>query len=160
MELEVIIAGGIFVTILSLIGYKSLKNYLHIEHQKTTSSDRANFENQILNLKKEINELDSSRRNYKYKLNALRRDFDFDFEDMDLDQDQDNEKLIPAIAEAMFPQIPKSLKHLLGKQEIEEGIFKFVEKNPDRIGTWIESFIKPKEQQQSTSTPKLQESYL
>jgi len=159
LELEIIIAGGIFVTILSLIGYKSLNRYLTIEHQKTTSSDRANFENTILNLKKEVNELDSSRRNYKYKYNAMKKDYDIEWDDLEIPENAENDKIIPMIAEALFPKMPKSMKELLGKDGIEDAIFKFVGENPDRIGSWVEKFI-PKKEAQGSSTPKLTESYL
>jgi len=159
MELEVIIAGGIFGTIIALIMYKSLKNYLTIEHQKTNSQDRANFENQILMLKKELIETDSSRRNYKAKLNLLRKDYDIDWSELELDENEDSAKLIPSIAEALFPKLPKSVKEILGKEEIEEGIFKFIEKNPDKLGDWITKIF-PKDTSKGSSTPKLQETYL
>jgi len=159
MALEPIIALGIFGTIFSLIGYKALKNYLTIEHQKTTSSERNTYENTILNLKKELVETEGSRRNYKAKLNLLRKDYDIDWGDLELDENEESSKLIPSIAEALFPKLPKSVKEILGKEEIEEGIFKFIEKNPDKLGDWI-SKIFPKDTTQSSSTPKLQEKYL
>lgn len=89
----------------------------------------------------------------------LRKDYDIDWSELELDENEDSAKLIPSIAEALFPKLPKSVKEILGKEEIEEGIFKFIEKNPDKLGDWI-SKIFPKDSEKGTSTTKLQETYL
>jgi len=166
LALEPTIVLGIIAIVLSLIGYKGLKSYLTIEHQKTTSDDRNRYENTILNLKKELVEVEGSRRNYKAKITAMRNSYDLDYDDdelMDLltGDAKEEEKLIPAIASAMFPKLPKSVKEILGRDEIESGIFKAIEKNPGMLGDWISKFIPKNDAAESSSTTQvLKEKYM
>ncbi len=124
-----------------------------------TSDQKANYETKILELTRNFNSMENSRDGYRQKLYALKRDYDLDYSDLDLEQEEPA-KLIPTIAEAMFPKMPQSVKEILGKEGIEEAIFKYVGDNPDKLGSWIEKFIPKKEGSASNSAPVLKESYL
>jgi len=158
MELEIVIAGGIFITFLSLIGYKSFKNYLTIENQKSTSSEKANFENEIRDLKNNLLSITNSRNGLRTRMNILKNEYDLDYSDLELEEGETT-KLIPEIAEALFPKLPPSVKQLLGKDGIEEAIFKYIGDNPDKLGTWINKFI-PKKEVQDQRQIVLKETYI
>jgi len=159
MELESIIALGIFGIFFFAIGYKMLIKYQTLEHQKVTNADKLNFESKILHLTKERDSLENSRDSYMYKLKAMKRDYDLDFSDLEI-EDGEPGKIIPEIAAALFPKLPKSVKELLGKDEIEEAIFKFIGENPEKLGTWIDRFIPKKDQGSSKNTTVLSETYI
>lgn len=160
MELDSIIALGIFGVIFGAICYKLVIKYQTLEHAKVTNSDKLNYETKILNLTKERDSLENSRDSYMYKLKALKRDYEFDFSDLELEDQEEPSKLIPTIAEALYPKMPKSMKELLGKDEIEEAIFKFIGDNPEKLGSWIDKFIPKKNEGSSKNTTVLQEKYI
>jgi len=159
MELDSIIALGIFGIIFGIISYKMVIKYQTLEHSKVTNADKLNYETKILQLTKDKDSLENSRDSYMYKLKALKRDYDLDFSDLELEEGESG-KLIPEIAQALYPKLPKSVKELLGKSEIEEAIFKFIGDNPDKLSTWIEKFIPKKDQGSSKNSTVLQESYI
>ena len=110
-----------------------------------------------------LNELEASAAKFRddnwKKGGMLYDDLDIDWDDTE-DAPANSKKLIPTIAKAMFPKLPKSVQDALGQTGIEEGIFKFFGDNPDALPKWIEKFIPAKKTEQGTSTSKLQETYL
>jgi len=161
MELEVAITLGTFATILSIIGYKITSRYLTLEHNKATTDQKATYEKKIMDQNQSISELESSNRNYKFKVKALRDNYDIFFDDDELltDATIEQEQLIPAIAEALYPKMPKKMLELLGRDDIQDALFKVAEKNPDKISDWVGKFFSKKEEPQSKTTV-LNEKYL
>jgi len=158
MELEVAVTLSILGIALGLIGYKSISRYLHLESQKVTSDQKSNYENHVLDLQNKLQTMENSRDGYKQKLYAVRRDYDVDFEDDEINTELDTNSIIPEIAAAIFPKMPKKLKELLGKEELQTALFKVAEKNADKIPDWINKFIVEKEP--ANSTTMLKERYL
>jgi len=134
--------------------------YQTLEHLKVTNSDKLNYETRILTLTKEKDSLENSRDSYMYKLKAYKRDYDLDYDGLeDLEQGEPT-KLIPMIAEALFPKLPPSVKEILGKDGIEDAIFKYVGDNPDKLGSWIDKFIPKASGSETNSTQVLKSTYL
>jgi len=161
MDLNTMIALGIFSVVLSLIGYKSLNNYFKHNREITTSDQKAAYENKILNLSTELDSITNSRNGYKQKLNFLKTNYDFEFDEDEMlsDPSVEEDKIIPAIASAIFPKMPGKLKELLGNEDIEKAIFGAAEKNPKLIGEWVSKFFSKKEEPKSI-TNVLKEKYL
>jgi len=161
MELNVAVALGIFATIISIIGYKLTSRYLTLENLKTTSDQKATYESKILDLTNKYTTMENSRDGYRQKVNYLRQNYDIMFDDEELLDDPtiEQDDLIPAIATALFPKIPKKLSALLGREDIQDAIFKVAEKNPERITEWVGKFFSKKDEPQSKTTV-LQEKYL
>jgi len=161
MDLNSIVALGIFGVIFSLIGFKALSRYLKHETMVVSNDQKANFENKVRGLEDELISTVNSRNGYKQKLNLLKNSFDIEFDDDELlsDPTVEQEKIIPAIASALFPKMPPKLKELLGKDEIESAIFGAAEKNPELIGKWVGKFFSKKDEPQSKTTV-LKETYL
>ena len=160
MDLNSIIALGIFGLAFSLIGFKALSRYLKHEAMIVTSDQKANFEKKILDLSTENTSLENSRNGYKQKLNFIKNNSDIFFDDDELLQDatMTEEKIIPAIASALFPKLPTKVKELLGNEDIEKAIFGAAEKNPELISKWVGKFFSKKDE--TPGTQVLKEKYL
>jgi len=161
MDLNVAITLGIFATVLSLILYKITSRYLTLEHQKTTSEQKATYEKTITDMKDKYVSIENSRDGYRQKLNYLRANADIYFDDDELLDDPtiQQDDLIPAIATALFPKMPKKLTALLGREDFQDALFKIAEKNPEKITDWVGKFFTKREEPQG-KTPALQEKYL
>jgi len=161
MELVVAVTIGIFSLAISIVGYKILNKYLILEHQKTTSDQKATYEKKIMDLSNNLSTMESSRNGYRFKVKALRDNYDIMFEDDELLEDPTIEQndLIPAIATALYPKMPKKVLELLGRDDIQDAIFKVAEKNPDKISDWVGKFFSKKDEPQSKTTV-LKENYL
>lgn len=145
----------------SLIGFKALSRYLKHEAMIVTSDQKANFETKIRGLEDELITTTNSRNGYKQKLNFIKDHSDIFFDDDELLDDPSIEetKVIPAIAQAIFPKLPKKLKELLGNEDIEKAIFGAAEKNPELISSWVGKFFSKKDEPES-KTKVLKETYL
>jgi len=154
MELEVAITLGTFATILSIIGFKITSKYLTLEHNKATTDQKATYEKKIMEDTMLISTLESSNRNYKFKVKALRDNYDIDFDDDELltDATIEQEELIPAIAQALYPKMPKKMLELLGRDDIQDALFKVAEKNPDKISDWVGKFFSKKTEPEPKTT--------
>jgi len=161
MDLNVAITLGIFGTIISLIIYKLTSRYMALENLKTTSEQKAAYETKVLDLGNKLVTMENSRDGYRQKLNFLKNNYDVMFDDDELLDDPTIEQgnLIPAIATALFPKMPKKLTALLGREDIQDALFKVAEKNPDKITDWVGKFFSKKEEPQSKTTV-LKENYL
>jgi len=161
MELEVAITLGIFATVLSIIGYKITSRYLTLEHNKATADQKATYEKKIMDQETSITSMEQSIKNYRWKVKHLRDDYDIDFDDDELLSDAtiEQEQLIPAIAQALYPKMPKKMLSLLGREDIQDALFKVAEKNPDKISDWVTKFFSKKEESTST-TQVLKEKYI
>jgi len=161
MELNVAITLGIFGLSISIVGYKILSRYLTLENLKTTSDQKATYESKVLDLSNKLVTMENSRDGYKQKLNFLRNNYDVMFDDEELLEDPtiEQDQLIPAIANALFPKMPKKLTALLGREDIQDAIFKVAEKNPDKISDWVGKFFSKKDEPES-KTNVLTQKYL
>jgi len=161
MELNVAITLGIFGLSISIVGYKILSRYLILEHSKTTSDQKATYEAKIIDLANKYTAMENSRDGYRWKLKSFKENYDVMFDDDELIDDPTIEQgeLIPAIASALFPKMPKKLTALLGREDIQDAIFKVAEKNPDKISEWVGKFFSKKDEPQSKTTV-LKENYL
>jgi len=161
LGLDVVIALGIFSMAGITIFYKLISRYLTLEHEKTSSVQKATYENKILDLTNKHQAMENSRDGYRQKLNYLRANSDILFDDDELIDDPaiQQEDLVPAIADALFPKMPKKFKELLGREDIQEAIFNVAAKNPDKISEWVSKFFSKKDEPQS-KTKVLSESYL
>jgi len=161
MELNVAITLGIFGLSISIVGYKILSRYLILEHSKTTSDQKATYEAKIIDLSNKYTAMENSRDGYRWKLKSFKENYDVMFDDDELIDDPTIEQgdLIPAIATALFPKMPKKLTSLLGREDIQDAIFKVAEKNPDKISEWVGKFFSKKDEPQSKTTV-LKENYL
>jgi len=164
VELNVMIAGGIFVIILAVIGLKALSKWLKQDASKWEHDKIQAYESRIKTLESDNSHLNNSRRGYKQKLDRLRYSFELDYEDIlwDGEEEPNDEFKISDIAKAAYPQLPKSLADLIDKEEFQSAIAKTIEKKPDILNTFIDKFIGKKDEKGSTSntTPKLVDSYL
>jgi len=162
MELEIAITGVVGLFILGMIGYKSLSKYLTHEGIKVTNDQKALYENQIITLTKNFESMENSRDGYRQKFKYLQKNYDIELdEDDEISEEGEISDIIPEIAGALFPKMPPKLKALLGKEELQDAIFKVAEKNADKIPEWIERFVtKPKEGSPSNKTNVLKESYI
>jgi len=160
MELEAIIALGIFGIIFGLISYKMVSKYLKHEAAIATSDQKATYEKKVMELTSALTTMEASRNGYRFKVKALRDNYDIDFEDDEfLDGNVQTDELIPAIAQAIYPKMPKKMLELLGRDDIQDAIFKVAEKNPDKITGWVDKFFSKKDESKST-TKILNENYL
>jgi len=161
MDLDVAIVLSVFGIFLAIIGYKALNRYYHNETIKQTSEDKIKFESKIKILENDNTVLENSRNGYRQKYNKLKWNYDIDLDDIELDEDEEDEtKIIPALAEALFPKLPPKLKEILGKDEMEQVLFKVAEKNADKIPQWIEKYLFKDKGSSSNTAPKLTETYL
>jgi len=161
MDLNVAITLGTFGLAISIIGYKILSRYMTLENLKTTSDQKATYESKVLDLSNKLVTMENSRDGYRQKVNYLRNNYDIMFDEDELLDDPTIEQkdLVPAIAEAIFPKMPKKFAELLGREDLQEAIFKVIEKNPDKVTDWVSKFFSKKEESQST-TKVLKETYL
>jgi len=160
MELEVAVTIGTFATILSIIGYKITSRYLTLEHNKATADQKATYEKKIMDQTNLITSQETSIKNYRWKVKNLRDNYDIDFDDDEfLDGNVQTDELIPAIAQAIYPKMPKKMLELLGRDDIQDAIFKVAEKNPDKISDWVSKFFSKNEESKSKTTV-LKENYL
>jgi len=164
MDLNSIIALGIFSIILSAIGLKALNNYMSQQKEIVTSESKTNYEHMLHNLKLELIGVTNSRNGYKQKFNFIKNNADIFFDEEELfeeDIDPGDEKILPAIATAMYPKLPKKVKDLLGRDDIENAILKVAGDNPDKIADWVGKFFtKEKKSETQQGPPKLNETYL
>jgi len=164
MDLNSIIAVGIFGVILSAIGLKALNNYMSQQKEIVTSESKTRYEAMIQNLKLELVNTVNSRNGYKQKFNFIKNNADIFFDEEELfdeDIDPGDEKILPAIASALYPKLPKKVKDLLGREDIENALLKVAGDNPDKIADWVQKFfIKEKKSEASGAPPKLSETYL
>jgi len=160
MDLNVAITLGIFGLSIAIILYKLTSRYLTLENLKTTSDQKATYESKVLSLTNNLTAMENSRNGYKQKFNYLRSNYDVMFDDDELLDDPSIEQgdLIPAIATALFPKLPKKLTALLGREDIQDAIFKIAEKNPDKITEWAGKFFSKTEEKPKTQV--LQEKYI
>jgi len=161
IALESIIALGIFGTIFGLIIFKGLTRYLKHEKEIVTSDQKASYNTQLLHMQQQLESVTNSRNGYKQKLNHLRENYDFEFDESEMLEDPavEEQKIIPAIASAIFPKLPPKFKELLGNEDIEKAIFGAAEKNPKLISEWVGKFFSKKEEPES-KTQVLKESYI
>jgi len=161
-ELNSIIALGIFGVILSAIGLKALNNYMQQQKEMVTSKTKTDYETQIQNLKLELIGTVNSRNGYKQKLNYIKSNADIFFDDDELldEMDPKDESMLPAIASALWPKMPKKFKELLGREDIENALLKVAGDNPDKIPGWIEKFFLKDKKTEATAQIKLKENYL
>jgi len=160
MELEAIIALGIFGTVFGLILFKALTRYLKHEAMIVTSDQKATYEKKVMDLTGALTTMEASRNGYRFKVKALRDNYDIEFGDDEfLDGNVQTDELIPAIAQAIYPKMPKKMLELLGRDDIQDAIFKVAEKNPDKISEWVGKFFSKKEEPES-KTNVLNEKYL
>lgn len=163
MELNSIIALGVFSIILSAIGLKALNNYMSQQKEIVTSESKTKYEHMIQNLKLELVSVTNSRNGYKQRFDFVRKNADIFFDDdelLDDDIDPGDEKILPAIASALYPKLPKKLKDLLGREDIENALLKVAGDNPDRIADWVQKFFLKDKKSEQSSPPKLNETYL
>jgi len=161
MDLNVAITLGIFGLSISIIGYKLASRYMALENLKTTSDQKATYESKVLDLTNKYTAMENSRDGYKQKLNFLRNNYDVMFDENELLDDPtiEQQDLIPAIANALFPKMPKKFAELLGREDLQDAIFKVIEKNPDKVTEWVSKYFSKKDEQQSKTTV-LKETYL
>lgn len=161
MDLNVAITLGIFGLAITIVGYKILSRYLTLENLKTTSDQKATYESKVLDLSNKLVSIENSRDGYRQKLNYLRNNHDIMFDEDELLDDPtiEQEDLIPAIATALFPKMPKKFAELLGREDLQEAIFKVIEKNPDKVTDWVSKYFSKKDEPQSKTTV-LKENYL
>jgi len=161
LDLNVAITLGIFGLAIALIGYKILSRYMALENLKTTSDQKATYETKVLDLGNKLVSMENSRDGYRQKLNFLRQNYDVMFDEDELLDDPtiEQQDLVPAIANALFPKMPKKLTELLGREDLQDAIFKVIEKNPDKVTDWVSKFFSKKDEPQSKTTV-LKENYL
>jgi len=161
LGLDVAIVLGIFGLSITIILYKLVSRYLTLENLKTTSDQKASYESKITDLSAKYQSMENSRDGYRQKVNYLRSNYDimFDEDEMLDDPTIEQQDLVPAIASALFPKMPKKLTELLGREDLQEAIFKVVEKNPDKVTDWVSKFFSKKDEPQSKTTV-LKENYL
>jgi len=161
LELEVIIAGGVFVVILAGIGLRALSKWLKQDSEKWTHEKISSYESRIKTLETDNSYLNNSRRGYKQKLDRLRYSFDFDYDDIEFLEDQEDEFKISDIAKSVYPQLPDSISKLIDKEEFQNAIVKTIEKKPDILNTFLDKFIGKKDKGSDSNTaPKLESTYL
>jgi len=161
MDLNVAIALGSFGLAISIILYKLASRYMTLENLKTTSDQKSTYEAKVLDLSNKLVSIENSRDGYRQKLNFLRSNYDVMFDEDELLDDPtiEQQDLVPAIANALFPKMPKKLTELLGREDLQEAIFKVIEKNPDKVTEWVSKFFSKKDAPESKTTV-LKESYL
>jgi len=161
MDLNVAITLGIFGLSIAIILYKLTSRYLTLENLKTTSDQKATYEAKVLDLTNNLTTMENSRNGYKQKFNYLRSNYDIMFDDDELVDDPTIEQgdLVPAIAKALFPKMPKKFTELLGREDIQEAIFNVAAKNPDKIGDWVSKWFSKKDAPES-KTQVLKENYI
>jgi len=161
MDLNVAITLGIFGLAVSIILYRITSRYLTLENLKTTSDQKASYESKILDLSNNLTTMENSRNGYKQKFNYLRGNYDIMFDEDELLDDPtiDQGDLVPAIAKALFPKMPKKFTELLGRDDIQEAIFNVAAKNPDKIGDWVSKWFSKKDEPESKTTV-LKEHYI
>jgi len=163
MDLNSIIALGVFSIILSAIGLKALNNYMAQQKEIVSSESKTKYEHMIQNLKLELINTTNSRNGYKQKFNFIKNNADIFFDEEELfddDIDPGDEKILPAIAGALYPKLPKKVKDLLGREDIENALLKVAGDNPDKIADWVQKFFTKEKKAEPTGTPKLNETYL
>ena len=155
------IAGGIFVVILASIGLKALSKWLKQDASKWEHDKIQTYESRIKTLETDNSYLNNSRRGYKQKLDRLRYSFEFDYDDILFEDDQEEEFKISDIAKAAYPQLPDSISKLIDKEEFQNAIIHTIEKKPEILNTFIDTFIGKKDQGSTSNTqPKLESAYL
>jgi len=161
LDLNVAITLGIFGLSISIIFYKLVSRYMALENLKTTSDQKSTYEAKVLDMGNKLVTMENSRDGYRQKLNFLRTNYDVMFDEDELLDDPtiEQQDLVPAIANALFPKMPKKLTELLGREDLQDAIFKVIEKNPDKVTDWVGKFFSKKEESQSKTTV-LKENYL
>jgi len=162
-EINSIIAMGVFAVVLSAIGLKALNNYMSQQKEIITSESKTNYENLLHNLKLELVAITNSRNGYKQKFNFIKNNADIFFDEEELfdeDIDPGDEKILPAIATAMYPKLPKKVKDLLGREDIENALLKVAGDNPDKIADWVQKFFTKDKKTETAAEIKLKETYL
>jgi len=162
-ELNSIIAMGVFAVVLSAIGLKALNNYMMQQKEIVSSESKTKFEHIIHDLKLENISVTNSRNGYRQRMNFIKNNADIFFDDeelLDEDTEAGDEKILPALAGALYPKLPKKFKELLGRDDVENALLKVAGNNPDKIADWVQkNFLKEKKSDQNTTT-KLQETYI
>jgi len=158
MELEVAIVmmGGL--CFLTLIAAKVGKSYFNIEMMKHEKNSE--HQAQVTILKKEIEDVNNSNRNYIYKIRKLRDNFDLDFDDVEYNEEEDEDFRLSELAKSIYPKLPDSLGKLIDKEEFQTAILKTAEKNPDIITKFVDKFLNKTETNDSSKAPALTEKYL
>jgi len=105
----------------------------------------------------------NSRNGYKQRFNFIKNNADIFFDEEELlddDIDPGDEKILPAIAGALYPKLPKKVKDLLGREDIENALLKVAGDNPDRIADWVQKFFTKDKKAEAPGPAKLSETYL
>lgn len=161
VEFEVAIVGVVGLMFLGIIGYKSLSKYLSFEGVKVSNDQKARYETVIVGLQKNLESMENSRDGYRQKFKHLQNNWDIDIDDDEISEEGEVNDIIPEIVGAIFPKMPPKLKALLGKEELQDVIFKVAEKNADKIPDWIEKFVLKKDEGSSSNKGNvLKETYI
>jgi len=162
-EINSIIAMGVFAVVLSAIGLKALNNYMAQQKEIVTSDSKTKYESMIHGLKLELVAAVNSRNGYKQRFNFIKNNADIFFDEEELfdeDVDPGDEKILPAIASALYPKLPKKVKDLLGREDIENALLKVAGDNPDKIADWVQKFFTKEKKSEAPGPAKLNETYL
>lgn len=156
MEYETMIVLMIGLSFLSIISLKIVKNYNASEVTKNNNSQL--IQQQRLIYEKNIDSLEQSNKNYKYKIRHMRENYDIDYDDIDENEVNEENFKLSDLAKTIYPKLPPSLSKIIDKEEFQNAVVKTVEKKPDIINTFFEKFIKKDDNTEKTN--KLSESYL
>jgi len=163
LEFDVAIVLVVGLSVLGIIGYKSLSKYLVHESTKVTNEQKVLAETKILQLVKNLESMENSRDGYRQKFKFLQKNYDLDYDDIDLEDDNpEGEFKLSELAESIYPKLPPSLAKLIDKEEFQNAVIKTVEKSPEILNVFVEKFLGKKGDDGSTSntTPQLKEVYL
>jgi len=149
MELNVAITLTFLALGVGVIGYKALKTYLMSNEKISLRAEKVEMESKILTQKNEIEKLENSVVNYKYKNGRLRREYDLDFEDFDTEEEEDEGKLSDLV-KYIYPKMPPSLKKIIDNEELQGVVMKRFAENPEKTMGLLERFL-PKKQEGSTN---------
>jgi len=141
LEFDVAIVLVVGLAVVGIIGYKSLSKYLTHETVKVTNDQKALYEHKILQYQQNFEKMENSRDGYRQKYKHLQNNYDIDLDDDEISDEGEMSDIIPEIASALFPKMPPKLKELLGKEELQNAIFKVAEKNADKIPDWIAKYV-------------------
>jgi len=162
LESDVAIILVVGLSVLGIIGYKSLSKYLVHESTKVTNEQKVLAETKILQLVKNLESMENSRDGYRQKFKFLQKNYDIDYDDIELEnEDEQGEFKLSDLATSIYPKLPPSLSKLIDKEEFQNAIVKTVEKSPEILDIFVDKFLGKKDQGSTSNTKEtLKEVYL
>lgn len=160
MDLGVAITLMIGLSFIGILGVKVAKSYFSTETHRITENLKSKDNAIIQDLELKLNRVQNANAQVKHKLRKIRDSYDLDYDDIDYDAEEESDFKLSELAKSIYPKLPPSLANLIDKDEFQNAILKTVEKKPDILNTFVNKFLGSKSEEETTTSNKLQETYL